>query len=102
VINYKVEACRPDCRLHCLLKFTTIVALLILPPLSILANTPLEWTGPHRLSAAPHQALCLPLRGSVRKIGKSKRQCHVGYPSGMAAVFGDELLYSCLPGGRLA
>jgi len=38
----------------------------------------------------------------VRKIGKSKRQCHVGYPSGMAAVFGDELLSSRLLGGGLA
>lgn len=26
---------------------------------------PLEWTGRHMLSAAPPQALCLPIRGSV-------------------------------------
>jgi len=47
-------------------------------------------------------ALCGQVIASVRKIGKSKRQCHVGYPSGMAAVFGDELLCSRLPGGGLA
>jgi len=30
-----------------------------------LPNKPLEWTGHHPFIAAPPQALCLPLRGSV-------------------------------------
>jgi hypothetical protein len=38
-------------------------------------------------------ALCGQVMASVRKIGKNKRQCRVGYPSGMATVFGDEPLY---------
>ena len=33
------------------------------------SNKPFEWTGLHQLSAAPPQASCLPLKGSVRRIG---------------------------------
>ena len=33
------------------------------------ANKPFEWTGRHLLSASPPQAPCLPLKGSVRRIG---------------------------------
>ena len=32
-------------------------------------NKPLEWTGHHQLSTGPAQIHCLPLRGSVRRIG---------------------------------
>ena len=31
------------------------------------SNKPLEWTGPHLVSALPPNAPCLPLRGSVRR-----------------------------------
>jgi hypothetical protein len=31
------------------------------------SNKPFEWTGHHQLSASPPQALCLPLKGSVRR-----------------------------------
>jgi hypothetical protein len=41
------------------------------------SNTSLEWTGRPQLSAKPSQALCLPLRGSVRRIGKRKPQLPV-------------------------
>jgi len=34
----------------------------------LLSNQPLERTGPHSFSASPPQALCLPLRGSVRRM----------------------------------
>jgi|688.fasta_scaffold260470_3 hypothetical protein len=33
------------------------------------SNKPLEWTGRQKLSSAPPFAPCLPLRGSVRRIG---------------------------------
>ena len=33
-----------------------------------LPNKPLEWKGPHPLSALKPQAPCLPLRGSVRRM----------------------------------
>ena len=36
---------------------------------------PLEWTGHHPFIAAPSQAPCLPLRGSVRRIGAASLPC---------------------------
>ncbi len=39
------------------------------------SNKPLEWTGHHQQSAAPPQAPCLPLRGSVRRIVPPLSEC---------------------------
>ena len=39
--------------------------LILNASLIVPSNKPLEWTGLHLLSAAPPQAPCLPLRGSV-------------------------------------
>jgi hypothetical protein len=38
------------------------------------SSMPFEWTGHLQPSAAPPQAPCLPLRGSVQRIGKSGRE----------------------------
>jgi hypothetical protein len=39
------------------------------------SNKTFEWTGRHQLPAAPPQALCLPLKGSVRRIGAASLPC---------------------------
>jgi len=71
-----------------------------------LSNTAIHLTRHQRITELSKglspSTLCGQVMASVRKIGKSKRQYRVGYPSGMATVFGDEPLYSRLPGGRLA
>ena len=38
------------------------------------SNKPLEWTGHHQLSTSPPDTLCLPLRGSVRRIGMREQE----------------------------
>jgi len=45
------------------------------------SNTPLEWAGHHKLSAAPPQAPCLPLRGSVRRTDEGGRCPHGDAPN---------------------
>ncbi len=62
----------------------------------IVPNKPLEWTGHHQLSATQPQVLCLPLRGSVRRMtGKARTtsicwkavDCPLGKAEGHLAGF---------------
>jgi hypothetical protein len=46
-----------------------------------LPNQPLEWTGPHHLSAMPPQASFLPLRTSVREMGAQAAEAESGIVS---------------------
>jgi hypothetical protein len=54
------------------------------------SNQPLEWTGHHLFFSTPPQATCLPLKGSVRRIGKSEQKC----PVKETASVGISRLYS--------